>query len=173
MRPIFFVREVRIPEDRIGVLIGEGGETKDRIEEDTGTEVTIRDNDVTVEGDVLDEMDAQKIVKAIGRGFNPDKALKLVQEDFDFHHLDISKFDDSQNGQERLKGRVIGRDGETRKHIEKMTEVELSVYGKTVGFIGHIQNIEVAQGAVKMLLNGSSHSTAYNYLEKNQDRIRR
>jgi len=59
------------------------------------------------------------------------------------------------------------------KHIEKMTEVELSVYGKTVGFIGHIQNIEVAQGAVKMLLNGSSHSTAYNYLEKNQDRIRR
>lgn len=167
------MREVRIPKDRVGAVIGEGGETKDRIEEDTGTELEIRDNNVSVDGDVLEELTAQKIVKAIGRGFNPDKALRLVQEDYDFHHLDISKFDSSQNGQERLKGRVIGRDGETRKHIEKMTEVDLSVYGKTVGFIGHIQNIEVAQGAVKMLLNGSSHSTAYNYLEKNQDRIRR
>lgn len=167
------MREVRIPEDRVGAVIGEGGETKDRIEEDTDTEIEINDNNVSVDGDVLDEMTAQKIVKAIGRGFNPDKALNLVQEGYDFHHLDISQFDSSQNGMARLKGRVIGRDGETRKHIEKMTEVKLAVYGKTVGFVGHIENIEVAQGAVKMLLNGSSHSTAYNYLEKNQDRIRR
>lgn len=167
------MREVRIPDERVGVLIGEDGEIKRRIEEDTDTEVTVEDNNIAVEGDPLDEMTAQKIVKAIGRGFNPKKALKLVEEGYEYHHLDISKFADTKNSQERLKGRVIGRDGEARKHIEKMTEVELSVYGKTVGFVGRIENIEVAQEAVKMLLNGSSHSTAYNYLEKNQDSIRR
>lgn len=168
------MREVRIPEDRVGVLIGEGGETKDRIEEDTSTELEIEDdNNIRIEGEVLDEMTAQKIVKAIGRGFNPDKALKLVEENYEYHHLDISKFADTQSSQERLKGRVIGRDGEARRHIENMTEIDLSVYGKTVGFIGPIQNIEVAQEAVKMLLNGSSHSTAYDYLEKRQNSIKR
>jgi ribosomal RNA assembly protein len=167
------VREVRIPEERVGVLIGEDGEIKDRIQKDTDTELTLEDNNVKIEGDPLDEMTAQKIVKAIGRGFNPEKALKLVEEQYEFHQININEFEESRNGQERLKGRVIGRDGETRKHIEKMTDVDLSIYGKTVGFVGHIRNIEVAQGAVKQLLNGSSHSTAYNYLEKNQDRIKR
>ncbi|MFP4038529.1 MAG: KH domain-containing protein [Candidatus Nanohaloarchaea archaeon] len=167
------MREVRIPEERVAVLIGEGGETKQRIEEDTGCSVEVEDNNVTIEGDPLEEMTAHKMVKAIGRGFNPEKAFRLVEEGFEFHHLDISKFADSQNGQERLKGRVIGRDGEARKHIENMTETDISVYGKTAGFIGYVQNIEVAQEAVKMLLNGRSHSTAYDYLERNQSRIRR
>jgi ribosomal RNA assembly protein len=54
-----------------------------------------------------------------------------------------------------------------------MTETEISVYGKTVGFIGHLQNIEIAQEAVKMLLNGRSHATVYDYLERNQSQIRR
>ena len=80
---------------------------------------------------------------------------------------------DTENDKERLKGRVIGRDGEARKHIEKMTESFISVFGKTIGFIGHTVNIQVAREAVKQLLNGSSHATAYNYLEKNQDKIKR
>ena len=167
------MRELRIPEERVGVLIGEGGETKERIEEDTDTELEIEDNNVRIEGGALDEMTSHKMVKSIGRGFNPKKAFKLAQENYEYHHLDISKFADTQNAQERLKGRVIGRDGEAREHIQKMTETEISVYGKTVGFIGPIRNIEIAQEAVKMLLNGRSHSTVYDYLEKNQSKIRR
>lgn len=167
------MKQVRIPEERVGVLIGEGGEVKDRIEKDTGTEISLEGNNVSIEGEALDEMTAQKIVKAIGRGFNPEKAFRLVEEGVEYFHLDVSKFADTGNSQERLKGRVIGRDGETRKHIERMTGVDLAIYGKTVGMIGYMENIEVAQQTVKMLLNGSSHSTAYNYLEKNQDRIRR
>jgi len=167
------VREVRIPEDRVGVLIGEGGETKNRIEEDTQCELEINDNHVKIEGEPLEEMTAQKIVKAIGRGFNPVKAFKLAEENFEYHQLDIGKFADTPNSQERLKGRVIGRDGEARKHVEKMTETDISVYGKTVGFIGHLENIQISQEAVKMLLNGRSHATTYDYLEKNQGRIRR
>ncbi|EHK01343.1 putative RNA-processing protein [Candidatus Haloredivivus sp. G17] len=50
---------------------------------------------------------------------------------------------------------------------------EISVYGKTVGFIGYVQNIEIAQEAVKMLLNGREHSTVYDYLERNHLSIRR
>ncbi|QGA80849.1 KH domain-containing protein [Candidatus Nanohalobium constans] len=167
------MKKVKIPEKRVGVLIGEGGETKEEFEDLTDTELTITDNLARIEGDVLDEMDGQKIVKAIGRGFNPEKAFSIIEKDYTFNHIDINRFADTENDKERLKGRVIGRDGETRKHIEKMTETYISVFGKTIGFIGHPQNIQVARETVKQLLNGSSHSSAYNYLEKNQDKIKR
>jgi len=167
------MKEVRIPEDRVGVLIGEGGETKEDVEKLTECELEIKDNLVRLEGDALDEMDAVNVVKAVGRGFNPDKALKIVEKDYILHLMDIGKYAETDNSRERLKGRVIGRDGEARRHIEKEANVDLSVYGKTIGFVGPAQNIEVAQEAVKQLLNGASHATAYQYLEKNRSSIKR
>ncbi len=167
------MKEVKIPEERVGVLIGEGGETKEDFQELTDCDLTVDENLARIEGEALDEMDGRRIVKAIGRGFNPEKAFRVLERDFTFNYLDINKFANSENDKERLKGRVIGRDGEARKHIEKMTETDISVFGKTIGFIGHPQNIQVAREAVKQLLNGSSHSSAYNYLEKNQDKIKR
>ncbi len=167
------MKEIRIPEDRVGVLIGEDGEAKQEFEELTGCELSLEGNVATVEGDAFEEMTARKIVKAIGRGFSPEKAFKLVERNVDLHVIDVKRYEESQNGQERLKGRVIGRDGEARRHIEKEANIDISVYGSTVSLIGKVQNIEVAVEAVNMLLNGSSHATAYQYLEKNQAKIAR
>ncbi|MFB6199400.1 MAG: pre-rRNA-processing protein PNO1 [Candidatus Nanohaloarchaea archaeon] len=165
------MKKIRIPEDRVAVLIGEDGETKERIEEFTECELKIQNNTVTLEGDALNEMDARNVVKAIGRGFNPEKALKLVEKDKVLHLIDIKDYAETRNSQERLKGRVIGRDGETRRHLEKEANVEISVYGKTVGVIGVAQNIEIVSEVIKQLLNGRSHSSAYNFLEKNRAKI--
>ncbi|WEL23876.1 KH domain-containing protein [Candidatus Nanohalovita haloferacivicina] len=167
------MKEVMVPEERVGVLIGSEGETKEELQDLTDCDVTIQDNQVALEGEPLDEMTAQKIVKAIGRGFNPEKAFKLVERDVTLHLMDIGRYANTKNAEERLKGRVIGREGEARTHIEKIAQVDISVYGTTIGIIGKAQNIEVAMEAINMLLNGSSHSTAYNYLEKNQDKIKR
>jgi ribosomal RNA assembly protein len=167
------MKEVRIPEDRVGAVIGEGGETKEEIQDLTECEITIEDNVVRIEGDPLPEMTCQKVIKAIGRGFNPDKALKIAEKDVTFYMIDISRKVDNKSRQKELKGRVIGRDGETRRHIEKEANIDLSVYGTTIGFVGKMSNIEIAQEAINMLLNGASHSTAYTYLEKNQDKIKR
>jgi ribosomal RNA assembly protein len=165
------MKEVKIPEERVGVLIGEGGETKEEFEDLTDCELVVEDNVARIEGDALAEMNAQKVVKAIGRGFAPDKAFKLMERDVALYIIDISEFASTSNSRDRLKGRVIGRDGEARRHIEKMCEIDIAIYGKTIGMVGKAENIEVAQEAVTMLLNGSSHSTAYNYLEKNQGKI--
>lgn len=167
------MREVRIPEERVAVLIGENGKTKEDIEDMTSCKLEIKDNLATIEGEPLDEMDAVNVVKAIGRGFNPEKALKLVEKDKVLHLIDIKDYAETQNSQERLKGRVIGRDGETRRHLEKEGNVEISVYGKTVGIIGVAQNIQIVSEVINQLLNGRSHSSAYNYLEKNQSKIKR
>lgn len=167
------MKEVMIPEDRVAVLIGEEGETKEDIEKMTETGLKVEDNVVSIEGEAFDEMTAQKIVKAIGRGFNPEKAMRLVEKNVVLHMMDVSDFDANSSRQEELKGRVIGRDGETRRHLEKEANVELSIYGTTVGIIGKAGNVQVARQAIEMLLNGSSHSTAYTYLEKNQAKIAR
>lgn len=167
------MKEVRIPEERVGVLIGSGGETKEDFQELTECDLEVKDNIAEIDGDALEEMTGEQVVKAIGRGFSPEKAFKLVEEGYTLHIIDINRFANNSNQRERLKGRVIGRDGETRRHVEKMAEVDLSVYGTTIGIIGKAQNIEVALEAVRMLLKGSSHSTAYGYLEKNQNRIKK
>ncbi len=167
------MREVRIPDERIGVLIGEGGETKEEIASVTNCDINIEGNVVRVEGDTLDEMNAQNVIKAIGRGFNPEKALEIMEKNVSLHLIDINRYADTENSKERLKGRVIGRNGEARRHIEKMTETNISVYGKTIGIIGKTANIEIAMEAIRMLLKGSSHSTAYQYMEKNQGKIKK
>ncbi|MBY6293938.1 RNA-processing protein [Nanohaloarchaea archaeon H01] len=167
------MRKIRIPENRVGVLIGEDGEAKERIEERLESDIEIEDNLVSIDGDPLDEMTGRKIVKAIGRGFNPDKALKIAEMDKMMHLIDISNFANTDNSRDRLKGRVIGRDGETRRHLEKDGNVVISIYGKTIGIIGYAQNIEIVSEVIKQLLNGRSHSSAYNYLEQNQAKIKR
>lgn len=167
------MKELNIPEERIGVIIGSDGETKQEFEELTDCTLTLNDNTAQVEGEPLDEMNAIKVVRAIGRGFNPEKAFKILERDHTLYVIDIDRYANNKNSRERLKGRVIGRDGEAKRHIEKMTETELSIYGSTIGIIGDRRNIETVHEAIKMLLKGSSHATAYNYLEKNQDKIKR
>jgi ribosomal RNA assembly protein len=167
------MKEVRVPEDRVGVLIGENGETKEEFEDLTDCTLTVEGNLARVEGDPLEELTAQEIVKAMGRGFSPERAFNLLEEEKMLYIIDIGRYADTKNSEERLKGRVIGRDGEARRHIEKETQTDISIYGSTIALIGRGQNIEVAQEAINMLLKGSSHSTAYNYLEKNQMKIQR
>jgi len=167
------MKEVKVPEDRVGVIIGEDGSTKEEFEELTDCTLTVENNVVNVEGDVIEEMKAQEIVKAMGRGFRPERAFQLMEQQKALHLIDLDRYADTSNDRERLKGRVIGRDGETRRHIEKETETEISIYGSTIGIIGKGINIEIAQQAIEILLKGSTHSTAYNYLEKNQMKIKR
>jgi len=167
------MRELRIPEDRVGVLIGENGETREEIEELTECDVEVEDNLARIDGEPIDEMDAFNMVKAIGRGFSPERARRLAEKDTILHLVDISDFANTENSRDRLKGRVIGRDGETRRHLEKEGNVEISIYGKTVGIIGVAQNVQIVTEVIKQLLNGRSHSSAYSYLEKNRAKIKR
>jgi ribosomal RNA assembly protein len=171
------VRHVRIPEERVSVLIGTGGETLDEIEELLKVEVDVTDDgEVTIDGtdpaDPLEELRAYNIVKAIGRGFSPEKALRLLEDNSTLCVLNINDFTGgSDNAKERLKGRVIGQDGQAREKMEQDTDTEIAVYGKTVAILGKVPNVEVAREAATMLLEGRSHATVYDYLKRNQAKI--
>ena len=78
--------------DRVGVLIGKGGEVKKRIEDLTGCKVDIdtKNGVITINGDDVDSViTASNIVKAINLGFSPDKALILLDPDMNLHIIDV------------------------------------------------------------------------------------
>lgn len=160
--------EVRIPRSRLPMLIGTQGATKDRIESETGCKLNIdsQEGDVTVEGtDVVKGYIVRDIVKAVGRGFNPDVALQLLKSDNAFELIEIADFVKNKNAMDRIKGRVIGQGGKTRETIEKLMDVHVSVQGKTVGIIGEIGRVSTARQAIEMLLEGSQHAHVYKWLE--------
>lgn len=105
------------------------------------------------------------IIKAIGRGFNPKRAMFLANENFDLGIIDLEEYvGTSTNAQDRVKGRIIGREGKSRLLIEELTETQISIYGNTVSIIGHIEALPAAKDAVIMLIRGSFHKTVWNYL---------
>jgi ribosomal RNA assembly protein len=114
------------------------------------------------------------VIKAVGRGFNPDKAMKLLDdEDMYFESIDIKDvIGDRQNQVVRARGRLIGKDGKTRKLIEDLADVYMSVYGNTVSLIGNSISLPIAKNAIEMLLHGSEHSTVYHYLESQRPKLR-
>jgi ribosomal RNA assembly protein len=163
-----FAYELKIPKDRIAVLIGKNGEIKKSIEEQTKTEIKIdsKVGDVFVKGeDALSLYATRNIIKAIGRGFNPEIAQLLLKQDYTFEIINIYDFV-KENHLPRVKGRIIGTKGKTRRLIENLTDTFVSIYGKTVCIIGRVEDVNIAKRAIISLIQGSPHSSVYKWLEK-------
>lgn len=163
---------VRIPIARIAVLVGTNGSVKKRIEDLTRAKISIDSKNGEVEVRVGEKFainfyNALNIIKAIGRGFSPEHAFLLSDEDF---LLDVIKLEDivgkSSKAIEQKKGRIIGKNGASRKAIEEKTDCFVSVYGGTISLIGTVENLEIARKAVEMLLDGSTHEYVYKFLNK-------
>ena len=173
------MRSIRIPQDRVGTIIGTKGETKKmlqnisgiRIEVDTEGEILIHDEAETA--DPLMALKIADVVKAIGRGFSPDRATRLFDDDEYLEVIDLKEFVGGRSNQiSRIRGRIIGTDGKTRKIIEDLTGVYVTIYGNTVALIGNSVSLPVAKHAIELLLNGSEHATVYHYLESQRPRLR-
>lgn len=172
---------VKIPLDRVGVLIGPEGKAKARIERSLGVDLEIESEagNVTItlspgQDDVSVLFTAANIVKAVGRGFSPQRAMRLSEEDWDLSILDLEEYvGTSRSAQERVKGRIIGKAGRSREIIEELTETQISVYGGTVAIIGHVEALPAAMEAVGMLIRGSFHKTVWNYLYAYRRRLKK
>ena len=170
-----FSYQIKIPKDRIAVLIGKKGEIKKQIEENTKTKINVdsEEGDVSVSGeDALSLYCTRDIIRAIGRGFNPDLAMLLLKQDYAFEIINLPDFDKPSQFR-RIKGRVIGKEGKSRRVIEEQTECFISVYGKTVSLLGQTEQVSIARRAIEMLIKGSPHSNVYKWLEKMRREVKR
>ena len=172
-----FSYELKIPQERVAVLIGKGGEIKKNIETDTKTEVKVDslEGDIFIYGeDALGLYTAREVIRAIGRGFNPEIAKLLLKQDYIFEYIGLNEFTGkSKNTLLRLKGRVIGKEGKSRRLIEELSEAYVSVYGKSVSIIGTAESASMAKRAVEALLQGSTHASVYKWLENKRREMKR
>ena len=167
------MRYVRIPKERVGVLIGKDGETKKEIErishmilEIDSEEGDVSFNELTAK-DPLVPLKVVDIIRAIGRGFSPEHAFRLFAEDTELYIFDIYDYVSKKESHlMRVKARVIGRNGKTKRVIEGLTGGILSVYGHTVAVIADFESMDIAKKAIDMLLSGSEHPTVYRFLER-------
>ena len=168
-----FSYDLKIPEDRVAVLIGSNGKTKKDIEAATKTTLDIENGDVIVTGsDAMLLYTARQIIKAIARGFNPRIAMLLLKQDYALEVIDVSDYSGkSKNTLHRIKARLIGTEGKAQKEIEHLANVDISVYGKTVAVIGVVEDVTIGRQALELLIKGSMHKTVFQFLEKKRKQM--
>ena len=166
---------LKIPKDRVGALVGSDGNVKKNIEEKLSVELLIdsESGDVAIslaEGvnDPSVILKAKDVVNAVGRGFSPEHAFRLIRdEEAILDVIDLrSVFGKSESDIRRVKGRIIGMNGKTRRTVEELTDTSVAVYGHTVAIIGNVEQAQVAREAIEMLVKGSMHGTVYRFLHR-------
>ncbi|AIC15999.1 KH domain-containing protein [Nitrososphaera viennensis] len=171
-----FQHNVKLPRERIAVLIGKGGRVKQDIEKRCGVaiEVDSESGDAVIttgENKPVEQIEmfkAVEIISAISRGFSPQRAMRLLEEEeMLFQQIDLRDYTGrSPSALERVKGRIIGEGGKSRRTIEELSGASMSVYGHTVSLIGTYHEVRLATDAIDMLCRGSMHKSVYNMLQE-------
>ncbi|MEF8830470.1 MAG: KH domain-containing protein [Halobacteriales archaeon] len=171
------MQHVTIPQDRIGVLIGEGGETLREIESkaEVRLDVDSENGKVAIEqvGDPVLGLKGPDVVKAIGRGFAPEEALRLLENDMMmFDVVDVDAATRNEADLRRQKGRLIGEGGRTRQLMEELTGASVGIYVSTLGIIGQPEEVDAVRTAAEMILDGAPHGRVYSFLEDKRNELK-
>ncbi len=170
-----------IPRDRIGVLVGPKGAVKSTIEQKLFVDLTIDSEsgsvDIGVKPDSPDPssaLRAKDMVLAIGRGFSPPRAFSLFNEDMTFDIVDLHDYFGKNEAEiKRVDGRIIGKEGKSRRNLEQLTGTLISVSGHTISVIGAFESVSMAKDALEKLIEGRQHGTVYKFLRKKRSQAKK
>jgi len=175
-----FKETIRVPVERVGVIVGRNGNVRRRIQQLTNVTLDIDpEGSVTISsaggsGDPVLAWKARDIVRAIARGFSPKNALTLIDEDTMLLVISLREAVGTSPDQlKRVAGRIIGEHGRTRRAIEQITETKVTIYGRTVSIIGIEPGLDYARRAIEMLISGAPHSAVYARLERSRREMNR
>ncbi len=158
---------VNIPKDRIAALVGSKGSNKKQLETRGKCKLNISSSGIiTIQSESAENLiSINRVVEAVGRGFNPEAAFLLFREEYSLEILDMNAYTKSKARLATLRARVIGRKGAARRKLEQLTSTAICVYGKTIGIIGKIEDAYLAQRAMEMILEGSNHVSVFRWVE--------
>ncbi len=170
-----------IPKDRVGVLVGPKGSVKATIEDKLSVDLTIDSDSGSVNiglkpdsPDPSSALRAKDMVLAIGRGFSPPRAFSLFNEDYTFDIVDLHDyFGKNESEIRRVDGRIIGKEGKTRRNMEELTGTLISVSGHTISIIGTYESVSMAKDALEKLIEGRTHGTVYKFLRKKRGQLKK
>ena len=170
-----------IPRERVGGLVGHAGDTKTTIESKLFVDLKIDSPSGTVEigikpgaPDPSGALQAKDVVVAIGIGFSPERAFRLFNEETTLDIIDLHDFFGKNEAEiRRIDGRIIGREGKSRRILEELTGASISVSGHTVSIIGNYDAIAMAKDALEKLIKGRQHGTVYKFLKRRRQELKK
>lgn len=158
---------ITVPDDKLNVLKG----ILPRLEEISNTKVEIDEKTKSIKvspktGNAYDAMKVISVIKAIGLGFSIDDSMKLMSDDYGLEIIDLKDYFSSPEAIRRIKGRIIGEKGKTKKTIQEYTGVQIIIRDHMIGLLGNIEQLQIAKKAIELLIQGKEHSTVYKYLDQ-------
>lgn len=138
---------------------------KTNLEKELNVKLNITGKEITITGEPEEEYIAEKVIEAIDFGFPISNAFSIKREEFLFETLNIKDYT-KQKDFERVRGRVIGKDGKALKTLSNLSNCHIELSGNKLGIIGEAECIRNVEEACKLLIKGTKHSNVYSYLEK-------
>jgi len=138
---------------------------KKKLERELKVKISNKGNIIFVDGKGEDEYLAIQVIEAMTLGFTTPKALLLTQDGFILEKIYIKNLTPRQD-LERIRGRIIGTKGKTKKTIESLGDCFIAVHENTVGVIGFAEEIATTLTALEALIRGKKQAKTYSYLEK-------
>lgn len=138
-----------------------------------GVELEFSNDSVTVKSttkDNFNEYIAEKILEAVGFGFDVDRALMLRNTDYVFRKIDVRGGVKSSRTSSTI-GRIIGTEGRTKQALEKASECEIELEDHMVGILGKTENVDMAGKAVLAIIRGAPAPKAISGLKKDMARL--
>jgi ribosomal RNA assembly protein len=164
----------QLEKNRIPVFIGKSGSMKRIFEKELNCKIDVdsQTGKITlIDEDSLSAFILNNMVNAINIGQNPQNALKLENENYVHDIIDVKNFVKDHARVKVVMGRIIGKEGSTRKIIEEISKCNLALKDSLVSVVGTYENTIIVHQAIEMLIKGASHKSLYSYLERNKHNV--
>jgi len=164
----------KIPVERVGILLSNKGEIIKTIQQRLDVKISIDPSlgSVVIEPSKSDTpvnnlFKAKDYIEAIGYGFSPERAERVLGEDQVLLVIDLKdQLRLPDNHLKRIKGRIIGEEGRARRNLEEISGCYISVYENYIAIIGDYESANAVKEAIQLLIEGREHSTVYRYLKR-------
>lgn len=153
----------KILTEKVGRILKE----KEKLESVLNLKISNRGKEFYLEGEPLDEYEAEQVLNAVNFGFKIEIALMIKEKELAFNILSIKDYT-KRKDMFVIKARIIGTKGKTMKTLAELTDCFFEVHNNEVGIIGHPERMKIAQEAVVNLIRGAKQANVYKYLEKHQ-----
>jgi len=147
--------------EAIGKILRE----KKNLEKELNVKIFNKGNLLFVDGKAEDEYLAVQVIEAMALGFSLQKALLLTQDGFILEKIYIRGIT-QRHDLGRIRGRIIGTNGKTKKTIESLGDCHICVHENIVGIIGFADEIRTTITALEALIRGKKQTKTYSYLEE-------
>lgn len=138
---------------------------KKMLEEKLNLQIKLLGRTAIIEGDSLDEYEAELVFEAMNFGFSAKTAVMLKDGEMQFKLVRIKEVTRRKN-LDIVKARIIGTHGKTRRALENITNTEIMIRGNEIGVIGPAAEMDDTVTGIQSLVRGSKQSNVYKFLEK-------